>query len=1127
MPRWQSPAILLEDLTWSEISSGVLGEWSRNEEDIWDNVKMLLEGSELTKEDRESQLFVTTVKLNRGLRDSNYDQLYAYLKQHEALANENKMMLDRFTQHTIDPLALIVVNANPGQARQIKCYNCNGGQDNAVDEDVDEPTSQDLAFNVDNVFHADACDAFDSDVDEAPTSQTMFMVNLSSAYPIYDEAGLLYDSDILSEVPDHENYQDVVCEHHEVHEMHDNVQPHYVVDSHVEYTNDSNMINKMLLMQAQENGVALDEEQLLFLVDDCDAFDSDVDEAPMTQTMSMANLSFANLVYDEDGPSYDSDILSEVHDHDHYQDVVCEHHEEHEMHDNEQLNHVVYSHADYTSDTGLLYDSDILSEVPDHENYQDVVCEHHEVHEMHDNVQPHYVVDSHVEYTNDSNMINIKTNHISAIVHNSEETLEIAKITGKKMNDKIKDPECVKKKVTIAPHDYSKENYLATFTPQKQLNLEHIFWSMDLLKMKEEALKEQTTTSRPFKALTVYLPNTPATLVPRVLPIKIFVIERLKDQVQSRGNTIHELREKISRLTKKHSDSDPIHDLKAVDSQNKELHAKVNALHDLNKRWQAENEKVKRHYKELYDSIKITLSKTIDKTNSLLTEVANLKAQITENHKLNCVTMPAVKSKVLAPGMYVIDVKPILPRNKNNREVHLDYLKHLQESIATLREIVEEVRVEKPLDCSLASACRYTKHSRELVEYVIGTCLTNFKKGVKQIASTTVTRKKRVTFMDQCETSTNNTLTHVKQQTLNKTNEPMIPSTGLKDATTASGSKPRSNTNKDTTLLAKSDMNKVEVYPRNNKSSVKRKNRVDSSISYKRYSKHMTGDRSWLRNFVKKFIGKVRFGNDHFGAIMGYRDYVIDDSVISRKLLLLLVTPKTDPSFTLVITKPHMSCEDLRKLQPTADIGIFVGYAPSRKGLAPMFMMPGLISSGLVPNPVPASPYVPPTNNDLEILFQPMFDEYLEPHRIERPVSPAPAVPVLVPVNSADTPSSTAIDQDAPSPSHSPLSSTLQSPSLQQGVAAESTIMEDNPLALVDNDPFVNVFALEPSSEASSSRDVEKGMVELYFVTTDYHLANIFTKALPRERFEFLLPRLGIKSMTPETLKRLQEGEEE
>nr|GEW60382.1 putative reverse transcriptase domain-containing protein [Tanacetum cinerariifolium] len=196
--------------------------------DIWDNVKKFMEGSELTKEDRESQLFITTVKLDRGLRDSNYDQLYTYLKQIEAHANENKMMLDRFTQHTVDPLALMsnvspqpyysqssttppstsgnnargvgaagyggapnrVVNANSGQARQIKCYNCN---------DVDEQPVHDLALNVDNVFQADDRDTFDSDVNEAPTAQTMFMANLSSADPVYDEAGPSYHSDILSE----------------------------------------------------------------------------------------------------------------------------------------------------------------------------------------------------------------------------------------------------------------------------------------------------------------------------------------------------------------------------------------------------------------------------------------------------------------------------------------------------------------------------------------------------------------------------------------------------------------------------------------------------------------------------------------------------------------------------------------------------------------------------------------------------------------------------------------------------------------------------------------------------------------------------------------------------------------
>nr|GEU47851.1 copia protein [Tanacetum cinerariifolium] len=56
---------------------------------------------------------------------------------------------------------------------------------------------------------------------------------------------------------------------------------------------------------------------------------------------------------------------------------------------------------------------------------------------------------------------------------------------------------------------------------------------------------------------------------------------------------------------------------------------------------------------------------------------------------------------------------------------------------------------------------------------------------------------------------------------------------------------------------------------------------------------------------------------------------------------------------------------------------------------------------------------------------------------------------------------------------------------------------------------------------------VENSVVELYLVTTEYQLADIFTKALPRERFNFLINKLGMKCMSPETLKSLAENKDE
>nr|GFD34224.1 hypothetical protein [Tanacetum cinerariifolium] len=145
------------------------------------------------------------------------------------------------------------------------------------------------------------------------------------------------------------------------------------------------------------------------------------------------------------------------------------------------------------------------------------------------------------------------------------------------------------------------------------------------------------------------------------------------------------------------------------------------------------------------------------------------------------------------------------------------------------------------------------------------------------------------------------------------------------------------------------------------------------------------------------------------------------------------------------------------KLQPKADIRIFIGYAPTKKAFriynrhtrrivetihvdfdeltalaseqrcsGPTIneMTPGTISSGLVPITSPSTLYVPPLRNDWYLLFQPMFDELLNPlpsvvNQAPEAIAPIVEVIPLVNADSIGSPSSTTVEQDAPSTSNS------------------------------------------------------------------------------------------------------------
>ncbi|GKB92063.1 hypothetical protein Tco_0964335 [Tanacetum coccineum] len=65
------------------------------------------------------------------------------------------------------------------------------------------------------------------------------------------------------------------------------------------------------------------------------------------------------------------------------------------------------------------------------------------------------------------------------------------------------------------------------------------------------------------------------------------------------------------------------------------------------------------------------------------------------------------------------------------------------------------------------------------------------------------------------------------------------------------------------------------------------------------------------------------------------------------------------------------------------------------------------------------------------------------------------------------------------------------------------------------------------SIQYDSSEQMENVIVELYFVRTEYQLADIFNKTLPRERSNFMIEKLGMRSMSPGTLKRLAEETDE
>nr|GEZ35914.1 hypothetical protein [Tanacetum cinerariifolium] len=212
---------------------------------------------------------------------------------------------------------------------------------------------------------------------------------------------------------------------------------------------------------------------------------------------------------------------------------------------------------------------------------------------------------------------------------------------------------------------------------------------------------------------------------------------------------------------------------------------------------------------------------------------------------------------------------------------------------------------------------------------------------------------------------------------------------------------------------------------------------------------------------------------------------------------------------------------DLGKLDAKANIGIFVGYEPTKEafriynkrtqkiietfhvtfneltvmafeqfGLGPRLqcMRPATSSSGLVPNLILQQPCIPPNKYDWDHLFQPMFDEYFNPLMID--VSSVPVVVAPRAVDLADSPVSTLINQDDPS-------TNLTSQGLSSNVRPVHTPFEHLGRWTKDH-PIANVID-DPSFSNSIRKQLQPDVMWCYF---DAFLTSVGPKNIKKEMTE-------------------------
>ncbi|GKA44357.1 retrovirus-related pol polyprotein from transposon TNT 1-94 [Tanacetum coccineum] len=479
-------------------------------------------------------------------------------------------------------------------------------------------------------------------------------------------------------------------------------------------------------------------------------------------------------------------------------------------------------------------------------------------------------------------------------------------------------------------------------------------------------------------------------------------LNNLKAELQAKDTTIRKLKAHIKRVNEISTSESVKKDIDEIETINIELEHKVTKII-------VENEHLKQTYKQLYDSIKPSRVHAKEHTDSLVNQLNQKKLkgkEIADN------AAQMTNATTIAPGMYKLDLVIFAPKVKNNREAHEYYLKHTMEQAAILREHIIEDRSQ--LTNFVYKFLGTVKFDNDQVVKIMGY-------GDYQIGNVSISRVYYVEGLGHnlflvgqfCDSDLE---VAFRKHTCFVHN--------LEGVDLLSGSR-------GTNLYSLSIGDMMASSPI---CLLSKATKTKSWLWHHRLSHLNFGAINHLaRHGLVRGLPRLKFEKDHlcFACAMGKskkQSHKPKSEDTNQEKLYLLhmdlcgpirVASVNEKRNNYIDNRTEFINQTLRDYYEQVGIShetLLTAMASEQSSLEPALheMTPATPSSGLVPNPPPSAPFVPPSRAEWDLVFQPVFDEFFSP-----PASVASPVPVEeapAPVESTGSPSSTTVDQDAPSP---------------------------------------------------------------------------------------------------------------